>query len=70
MPDMDEFETAAHPPVIFVIPAGGSEAHLARGCSLGAADYIYTPIVPEILCAKVAVFVELKLATGAGWKWR
>jgi PAS domain S-box-containing protein len=61
MPGMEEFETTAHPPVIFVIPAGCGEEHLARSCSLGAVDYIYTPIVPEILRAKVAVFLELKL---------
>ncbi len=70
MPDMDGFETAAmirqreksaQLSVIFVIAADCSEMHLARGCSLGAVDYIYTPIMPEILRAKVAVFVELKL---------
>ncbi|MDP2999416.1 MAG: PAS domain S-box protein [Bryobacterales bacterium] len=60
MPGMDGFETAARPPVIFAFPADCSETHLARGCSLGAVDYIYTPIVPEILRAKVTVFVELK----------
>src|SRR5512140_2505739 len=61
MPGMDEFEAAAHPPVIFAVPAGCSDTHVARDCPLGAVDYIYTPIVPEILRAKVAVFVELKL---------
>jgi CheY-like chemotaxis protein len=70
MPGMDGFETAAlmrereksaHLPIIFVTAADHSETHIARGYSLGAVDYIYTPIVPEILRAKVAVFVELKL---------
>jgi PAS domain S-box-containing protein len=70
MPGMDGFETAAvmrqrekpaHLPIIFVIAADCSQPHVARGYSLGAVDYIYTPIVPEILRAKVAVFVELKL---------
>jgi PAS domain S-box-containing protein len=70
MPGMDGFETAAmmrereksaHLPIIFVTAADRSETHMARGYSLGAVDYIYTPIVPEILRAKVAVFVELKL---------
>jgi len=70
MPSMDGFETAAmirqrekpaHLSVIFVVPPDCSETHLLRGCSLGVVDYIYTPIVPEMLRAKVAVYVELKL---------
>ena len=36
-----------------------SENHISRGYSLGAVDYILTPIVPEVLRAKVSVFVEL-----------
>ncbi|MBI1787635.1 MAG: response regulator [Acidobacteria bacterium] len=69
MPVMDGFETAAmmrqreksaHLPIIFVTAGDHSDTHVSRGYSLGAVDYIYTPIVPEILRAKVAVFVELK----------
>ena len=67
MPIMDGFETAAlirtrprceHTPIIF-ITAHGDETHVARGYSLGAVDYILTPVVPEVLRAKVSVFVEL-----------
>ena len=61
IPGIDGFETAAHPPVIFVIPAGGSQAHVAQDFPPGAVEYIYSPIMPEILRAKVPVFVELKL---------
>ncbi|MBK5293895.1 MAG: response regulator [Acidobacteriia bacterium] len=70
MPGMDGFETAAlmrqreksvYLPIIFITSADRSETHLARGYSLGAVDYIYAPIVPDILRAKVEVFVELKL---------
>ena len=32
---------------------------MARGYSLGAVDYIQLPIDPDVLKAKVAVFVEL-----------
>jgi signal transduction histidine kinase/DNA-binding response OmpR family regulator len=67
MPDMDGFETAAlirqrksseHVPIIF-ITAMGDEMHVSRGYSLGAVDYILTPVVPEVLRSKVAVFVDL-----------
>ena len=67
MPVMDGFETAAlirtrprceHTPIIF-ITAYGDETHVASGYRLGAVDYILTPVVPEVLRAKVSVFVEL-----------
>ncbi len=35
--------------------------HTARGYSLGAVDYILTPIVPDVLRTKVKVFVDLYL---------
>jgi len=67
MPDMDGFETAgmirkrkqsAHTPIIF-ITAYTDEMHTAQGYSMGAVDYIYSPVVPEILRTKVGVFVDL-----------
>lgn len=67
MPGMDGFETAAlirqrprsqHVPIIFMT-AGSDEAQALQGYSLGAVDYILTPIVPEVLRTKVKVFVEL-----------
>ncbi len=67
MPGMDGFETASlirqrkkseHTPIIF-ITGFSDETHVSRGYSLGAVDYILTPVVPEVLRAKVAVFVDL-----------
>ncbi len=67
MPDIDGFETAAmirsrrrtaQTPIIFVT-AIGDEMHTAQGYSLGAVDYILSPVVPEILRTKVGVFVDL-----------
>ena len=67
MPGMDGFEaaslirqhrTARHTPIIF-ITAFGDEPHAQRSYSLGAVDYILAPVVPEVLKAKVGVFVEL-----------
>ena len=69
MPDMDGFETAAmirryrrsaHTPIIF-ITAYADEIQTARGYSLGAVDYILSPVVPEILCSKIKVFIDLYL---------
>ena len=66
MPDMDGFETAAmirerqrsaDTPIIF-LTALKSEEHLFRGYYMGAVDYLYKPIVPEVLRSKVAVFVD------------
>src|SRR6266852_3990175 len=67
MPDMDGFEAAAlirqrprlqHIPIIFMT-AGSDDTHALQGYSLGAVDYILTPVVPEVLRTKVKVFVEL-----------
>lgn len=67
MPGMDGFETAqlirtrprsSHIPIIF-ITGYADEMHTARGYSLGAVDYILSPVVPDILRSKVAVFVQL-----------
>lgn len=68
MPDMDGFETATlirqrprseHTPIIFVTAFGASDMDRLRGYELGAVDYMITPIAPEILRAKVRVFVNL-----------
>jgi len=67
MPDIDGFETAAlirerkrseHTPIIFVT-AFTDELHVAKGYSLGAVDFISTPIDPDVLRTKVRVFVDL-----------
>src|ERR1700719_2265379 len=71
MPDMDGFETAElirsrkrsqHTPILF-LTAYRNEEHLFRGYDLGAVDFLFKPIVPEILRSKVAVFVELSRNT-------
>ena len=68
MPVMDGFETASlirqrqrseTTPIIFISAVNDTETHVSRGYSLGAVDYILTPVVPEILRAKIAVFVDL-----------
>jgi PAS domain S-box-containing protein len=68
MPGMDGFETASlvrtrprseHTPIIFITSIGNSPTQMYRGYSLGAVDYILTPIVSEVLQAKIRVFVDL-----------
>src|SRR3979411_860765 len=68
MPAMDGFETAQlirqRPrseltPIIFVTALGQAETDMGRGYDLGAVDFVFAPVVPAILRAKVAVFVEL-----------
>lgn len=68
MPGMDGFETARlihnHPrfettPIIFVTGVHVTELDQLQGYKLGAVDYVYIPVVPEILRSKVAVLVEL-----------
>src|SRR3984893_6840513 len=67
MPEMDGFETAemirSRPrsrqiPILF-LTGYRNEEHLFRGYDLGAVDFLFKPIVPEVLRSKVAAFVEL-----------
>src|SRR5665213_72156 len=67
MPGMDGFETAAlirsrkssrHTPILF-LTAYRSDEQLFRGYDLGAVDFLFKPILPEILQSKVAVFVDM-----------
>ena len=67
MPDIDGLETArlvrqykksAHTPIIF-ITAYADEMQTAQGYSLGAVDYILSPVIPDVLRQKVRVFVDL-----------
>ena len=68
MPDLNGFETASliyerdrlkHIPIIFITAHDYSDENIFKGYQLGGVDYIYKPINPDLLRAKVAVFVEL-----------
>jgi diguanylate cyclase (GGDEF)-like protein/PAS domain S-box-containing protein len=68
MPTLDGYETAKlirqRPqseltPIIFVTAFGGDEAEAATAYASGAVDFIFTPILPEVLRAKVSAFVDL-----------
>ncbi|MDC3962500.1 hybrid sensor histidine kinase/response regulator [Polyangium jinanense] len=67
MPIMDGFETARlirqrkrsrQTPIIF-LTAFGDAIQAEQGYALGAVDYMLVPVDPDILRAKVSVFVEL-----------
>lgn len=71
MPVMDGFQTAEmirsrtrsrHTPILF-LTGYKSDEHLFRGYDLGAVDFLFKPIVPEILRSKATVFVELSRNT-------
>jgi PAS domain S-box-containing protein len=68
MPTLDGFEFVKflreHPrfeglPIIFVSAVAQSDLDRLRGYASGAVDYVLAPIVPELLRAKVKVFVDL-----------
>jgi signal transduction histidine kinase len=72
MPGMDGFETARiirgrersrHVPIIFVTAYIRDDIDILTGYSLGAVDFLFKPIVPEVLRAKASVFVELQQRT-------
>src|SRR6185436_19692921 len=68
MPNLNGFETAAliyereklkHIPIIFITANTYGEENIFKGYRAGAVDYIYKPVNPDLLRAKVAVFVDL-----------
>ncbi|MHA7630890.1 hybrid sensor histidine kinase/response regulator [Corallococcus sp. M7] len=70
MPGLDGLETARlvrtrertkHLPILFVTALSREAAYVTRGYEYGAVDYLLKPVDPDILRAKVSVFVELYL---------
>ena len=68
MPMMDGFETVElirqidklkHVPIIFLTASMDNSVQIFKGYQAGAVDYMIKPLSPEILRAKVAVFVDL-----------
>jgi signal transduction histidine kinase len=69
LPGMSGFETARlirarertrHVPIIFITGYSHDEENIRRGYELGAVDYLFKPIVADVLRAKVKVFVDLR----------
>jgi two-component system, sensor histidine kinase and response regulator len=72
MPGMDGFETAElirqrprfeKTPIIFITAYSTSDIDRLKGYRLGAVDYMFLPVIAEVLKAKVSVFVELAQQT-------
>jgi signal transduction histidine kinase len=68
MPNLNGFETASliyereklrHIPIIFITANNYGEENVFKGYKAGAVDYVYKPVNPELLKAKVAVFIDL-----------
>ncbi len=68
MPDLNGFDTATmiyqreklrHIPIIFITAHSYNDESAFKGYRTGAVAYLYKPIQPELLRAKVAVFAEL-----------
>ena len=68
MPELDGFEIATlirqhprcqHSAIIFISAVQMTDEDRRRGYALGAVDYVSVPVVPELLRARVGVFVEL-----------
>ncbi len=74
MPDLDGFELARmirdHPrfaqtALMFVSAISVTEFDLLKGYEHGAVDYMPVPIVPDLLRARVRIFLDLHRKTGA-----
>jgi PAS domain S-box-containing protein len=72
MPELDGFELAdmirEHPrfgktAIIFISGVHLTDADKIKGYRRGAVDYISVPVIPEVLRAKIGVFVELHRKT-------
>ena len=68
MPIMNGFETATlirereslkNVPIVFITGIAFGQEEYLKGYTLGAVDYIYKPVIPGVLAAKVQVFINL-----------
>jgi PAS domain S-box-containing protein len=68
MPDIDGFETASmirqnerfrYTPIIFLSAVDTLDEDVVRGVASGAVDYLFKPVMSDVLKAKVTVFVDL-----------
>jgi len=72
MPDISGFDTArlirehprtSHVPIIFVTASDDDAFPVEKAYALGAVDYLTKPVIPAVLRAKVAFFVDLHRKT-------
>ena len=70
MPGMDGFETAeaihqrarsADIPIIFITAFLADELDRLKAYQRGAVDFLFTPVIPQVLHAKISVFVALAM---------
>src|SRR3990170_2220212 len=68
MPNLNGFETASliyereklkHIPIIFITANNYGDENMFKGYQTGAVDYIFKPINPDVLRAKVGVLIDL-----------
>ncbi len=68
MPGMDGFELAErirssesfhNIPIIFITAISKDQRHVFRGYELGAVDYLFKPVEPEVLRSKIHIFADL-----------
>ena len=67
MAGLDGFETARlvrarprsrHTPIVFLTSHRATDLDRTRGLELGASDYVFMPVAPEVLKAKVQPFID------------
>ena len=72
MPGISGFETARiirsrarnrHVPIIFMTASASEEVEVLEAYALGAVDFLFKPMHPEVLKAKASVLVELQQRT-------
>jgi two-component system, sensor histidine kinase len=72
MPSMDGFQTARlirkrernrHTPIIFITAHDYGSQDMLNAYAMGAVDFLFKPIVPEILRAKASVLIALQKRT-------
>jgi CheY-like chemotaxis protein len=69
MPEMDGFETAQlihgkqgfkHIPIIFITAISKEQKYIQKGYEVGAENYLFKPIEPDVLRNKVKVALDYK----------
>ncbi len=57
---IQQFETTKHVPLLMIVDAEEFSVPLSGKSPANAIDYVFTPVIPELVCSKIMVYSNLQ----------